>query len=66
MREQEKSSEKELSDMEATKLQGGKFKTIIMRMLKNLRRMDDQNENLHIEIMNIKKYIKTIFKKGQK
>ena len=36
MKEQGKSPEKELSDMEASKLPGTEFKTMVIRMLKEL------------------------------
>ena len=64
MKEHGKSSEKE---MEASKILDTEFKTMVMRMLKDLRgRMDSLNENLNKEIVNIKKDIETIKKKCQK
>lgn len=47
MNEQEKSSEKELNEVEATKTLDTEFRTMVIRMLKDLRRrMNDLNENL--------------------
>ena len=47
MKEQEKSPEKELNEMEATEIPDVEFKTMVIRMLKNLKgRMDDLSENL--------------------
>ena len=47
MKEQEKSPEKELNEMEATEIPDVEFKTMVIRMLKDHReRMDDLSENL--------------------
>ena len=54
MKEYEKSSEKELNEMEASKLPNTEFKIMVTRMLKEL------SENLN----SMKKYIETI-KKNQ-
>ena len=49
MKKQKKSPEKELNEMEAIKIPDAEFKTMVMRILKDLRvRMDDLSENLFI------------------
>ena len=65
MKEQEESSEKELNEMEATKIPNSEFKTIVIRMLKKLRgKMGDLSEKLKKETVNVEKDIETI-KKNQ-
>ena len=56
MKEQEKTSEKELKEMEASNLPETEFKTLVIRMLKKL------SENLNKEKVSIKKDIETIEK----
>ena len=52
----QKSSEKELDEMESTKIPDAEFKTVVIKMLKDIRgRMDDFTENLNKEIVRIKK-----------
>ena len=47
MKEQKKSPEKELNEMQATKILNAEFKTIIIRMLKDVREsLDDLSDNL--------------------
>lgn len=61
MKQQEKSPEKELNEMESTKIPDVEFKTMVIRMFKDLtRRMGDLRENLNKQIINIKKNIETI------
>ena len=58
MKEQDKISEGELSEMETSNLPSKEFKVMIIKMLKELgRRMDKQSENLDVltELENIKK-----------
>ena len=58
MKEQDKTSEGELSEMETSNLPSKEFKVMIIKMLKELgRRMDKQSENLDVltELENIKK-----------
>ena len=63
MKEQEKFLEKELNEIEATKIPNAEFRTMVIRMLKNPRgRMDDFSENLNKEIVSMKKDIETIEK----
>ena len=65
MKEQEESSEKELNEMEATKIPNSEFKTIVIRMLKKLRgKMGDLSEKLKKGTVNVEKDIETI-KKNQ-
>ena len=55
MKEQEKSLEKEWNKMDAHELPDGVFKTMIIRMLKDLRkRIDDLTENLNNEMVGMK------------
>ena len=64
MKEQKKSPEKELNEMEATKIPDSEFTTVVIRMLQNLReRMDNLSESLNKEIISIKKHIETVTKK---
>ena len=52
----QKSSEKELDEMESTKIPDAEFKTVVIKMLKDIRgRMDDFTENLNKEIVRVKK-----------
>ena len=59
MKEQDKISEGELSEMETSNLPSKEFKVMIIKMLKELgRRMDKQSEKLDVlnkELENIKK-----------
>ena len=60
-KKQEKSPEKELNEMEATKIPVAEFKTMVIRMLKDLRtRMDGLSEHLNNEIISVKNDIETI------
>ena len=56
MKEQKKSPEKELNEMETSNLPGTEFKTLVVRLLKEL------SENFNKEIVSIKKDIETIKK----
>ena len=56
MKEQDKTTEKELNKMKASNLPDAKFTTPLIRMLKKL------SENFNKEIVSIKKDIETIFK----
>ena len=56
MKEQKKSPEKELNEMETSNLPGTEFKTLVIRLLKEL------SENFNKEIVSIKKDIETIKK----
>ena len=50
-REQEKSQLKELNDTEATKIPDAGFKTMVIKMLKDLKgRVNDLSDNLNKEI----------------
>ena len=56
MKEQNKTPEKELKKMETNNLSDARFKTLVIRMLKELRRrVEELSENLNKEIENIKK-----------
>ena len=56
MKEEGKTPEKELNKMEASNLLDTKFKTLVTRMLNELRgRVDKLSENFNKEIENIKK-----------
>ena len=60
----QKSSEKELDEMESTKIPDAEFKTIVIRMLKDLRRrIDDLSRNVNKKIVSIKKDLETIKKR---
>ena len=64
MKEHKKSPEKELNEMEATKIPGEDFKTRVIQMLKDLRgRMDDLSENINKERVSTKKDMETIEEK---
>ena len=56
MKEQDKIPEKELNEMEANNLADAEFKTLVIRMLKEL------NENFNKEIESIKCEVETITK----
>ena len=61
MKEQKKSPEKELSEMEATNIPDAEFKRMITRMFKDLRgRMDDLSDSLNKEIISMAKDMETI------
>ena len=65
MKEQEKSPEKQLEEMEESNIPDTEFKTIVIRMLKKFRgRMAELSENLNKNKINIEKDIGTI-KKNQ-
>ena len=65
MKEQAKSPERELNKMEVNKLPDKEFKTLVIRMLNELRRrINDLSENFNKEIVNIKQDTETI-KKNQ-
>ena len=56
IREQDKSSEKELNETEINNLHDKEYKLIVTRMLTDLgRRMDELSENFNKELENIKK-----------
>lgn len=56
MKEEEKSSEKELNETEANNLPDTEFKTMVIRIPKKLRkRMDELGENLNKNTVSIKK-----------
>ena len=56
MKEQEKFSEKELNEMEATKMPDAECKTMVIMMLKDLRGgMDKLSENLNKDTKNLNK-----------
>ena len=64
MKEQEKSPEREVNEMGATKILDAEFNTVVKSMLKDLRRrMNDVSEKLNKMIVNHKKVIETIKKK---
>ena len=65
MKEQQKSPEKkELNEMEANNLPDTEFKTMLIRMLKELRgRMDELSDNVNTEIVSLKKDIGIIKKR---
>ena len=51
MQEQNKTPEKELNEMEASNLSDAEFKTLVIRMLNELRRrVDELSENFNKEI----------------
>ena len=55
IKEQEKTPEKELNDIEARNLPDTEFKTLVTRMLKELRgRIDKLSENFNKEIVRMK------------
>ena len=57
MKEQDKTPEEELSEVEIANLPEKEFKVMIIKMIKELRRMDAQNEKLEVlneELENIK------------
>ena len=61
MKVKDKSPEKGLNEMGATKIPDTQLKTVVVRMLKDLReRMDDLSENLKKGIVSIKKDIEII------
>ena len=65
MKKQEKYPEKELNEMEATKIPDIELKLMVIRMLQDIRRrMDDLSENLNKEIISIKNNMEAI-KKNQ-
>ena len=49
---QSKSPEKELSEMEIINLSGAKFKTLVVRMFNELKRVDELSENFNKEVGN--------------
>ena len=57
LKEQDKTSEKELKEVEISNLTGKKLKVIVTKVLTELRRrMDEHSENFNKEIKNIRKY----------
>lgn len=55
-KEQDKTSEKELSKMEISNLSYKEFKVMVIRMLTELgRRMNEYSRSFYIEIVNIRK-----------
>ena len=57
LKEQDKTSEKELKEVEICNLTGKKLKVIVTKVLTELRRrMDEHSENFNKEIKNIRKY----------
>ena len=65
MKQQEKTTENKLNEIEASNLPETEFKVMIIKMLnEHMGRMDEHNENLNREIVSIKKDIETI-KKNQ-
>ena len=66
-KEQQKSSEKEVNEMEPSNLPDIEVKTTVIRMLKGLRgTMDGPGENSNREILSIKRDIETILKNSHK
>ena len=56
VKEQDKTSEKELNEMEINNLLDKKYKLIAIRMLTDLgRRIDENSENFNKELENVKK-----------
>lgn len=56
MKEPDKTPEKELTEMEIRNIPDTKFKTLIIRVLKELmKRLDELGENFDKEIRNIRK-----------
>ena len=65
IKQQEKTQENKLNEMEASNLPKKEFKIMVIRMLNELRgRMDEHNENFNRETVSIKKNIETV-KKNQ-
>ena len=55
-KKQDKTSEKELNEMEISHLPNKQFKVMILKMLTELRRrMDEHNKNFNKKLKNIKK-----------
>ena len=55
MKEQDKAPE-ELSEVEISNLSSKEFKVMIVKMVNELRRMDENSENFNKERDNIRKY----------
>ena len=54
-KEQDKTPEKELNEMEASNLPDAEFKTLVIRMLNELKgRLEELGENFNKEVENIK------------
>ena len=53
MKEQDKTSGKNLNEMEISKLPDKAFRVMVINMLTELRRMNEYNENFNREIENI-------------
>ena len=54
-KEQDKTPEKELNEMEASSLPDAEFKTLVIRMLNELKgRLEELGENFNKEVENIK------------
>lgn len=47
MKEQDKTSEKDLNNMEIRNLPGKEFKAIVIKMFTKLRRIDEHSENFN-------------------
>ena len=63
MKEQDKTLEKELRKMETRNLPDAEFKTLVIKMLNELRgRIDNLSENFNKEVRNIKMEIESIKK----
>ena len=63
MKEQNKTPEKELKKMETNNLSDARFKTLVIRMLKELRRrVEELSENINKEIINAKMELENIKK----
>ena len=61
MKEQDKTPGKDLNKIEASNLLDVEFKTLVIRMLNELRgRVDEVSENFHKEIGNIKVELENI------
>lgn len=56
MKEQDKTSGRNLSEMEISKLPDKAFRVMVINMLAELRRINEYNENFNREIENIRKY----------
>ena len=60
MKQQEKTPENKLNEMETNKLPETEFKIMVIRMLNEfMRRMDEHSENINREIISIKQNIET-------
>ena len=55
MKEQDKTSGKELNETEISNLPNKEFKIMIIKMFTNLGRMDEQSESFNKELENLKR-----------